>query len=624
MDKYLKTADTDWYKQRIIGIILIVSLCLMILLARLFYLQIIKGTEYRRLSENNSIRLQRIEPFRGIVFDRNGKMLVDNRPSYDISIITKDAKPVDETLVKLATHTGKPVQDLYDKLASQKRTPAYKPIPLIQDIDRNSLAMVEVHRYDLPGIEVNVKPLRHYVNNQSASHLLGYLGEISPREMSSGKFPDLKQGDLIGKFGIEKVFDDYLRGAAGGRQVEVNANGQVVRVIKTVPAAPGYNIFLTIDSDLQQKTEELMEGITGAAVAIEPPSGQILALVSSPTFDQNAFVNGLSREQWQNFITDPSKPLNNRAVQGEYPPASTYKILTAIAGLEEGVINEKTVFCCYGQYRFGGRYYRCWKRGGHGCVDVVQAIAQSCDVYFYQVGLALGVDRLAKYAKAAGLGAATGIDLSHEGQGLIPTADWKKRRTGVPWQEGETLSVSIGQGFNLVTPLQMAVMTAAVAMGGTRYQPQILKRIETVEGRQIKVSEPVVAGQLSIRPKTLALVKQGLWDVVNGERGTAKGARFLDVPISGKTGTAQVVSRKEDSEDDPDLIPDHLKAHAWFVGIAPTDTPKIAVAVIIEHGEHGSGAAAPIAREMIKTYLYKEELKAGPQMVAERKAGGIN
>jgi penicillin-binding protein 2 len=624
MDKYLKTAVTDWYKQRIIGIILIVSLCLMILLARLFYLQIIKGTEYRRLSENNSIRLQRIEPFRGIVFDRNGKMLVDNRPSYDISIITKDAKPVDETLVKLATHTGQPVQDLYDKLASQKRTPAYKPIPLIQDIDRNSLAMVEVHRYDLPGIEVNVKPLRHYVNNQSASHLLGYLGEISPREMSSGKFPDLKQGDLIGKFGIEKVFDDYLRGAAGGRQVEVNANGQVVRVIKTVPAAPGYNIFLTIDSDLQQKTEELMEGITGAAVAIEPPSGQILALVSSPTFDQNAFVNGLSREQWQNFITDPSKPLNNRAVQGEYPPASTYKILTAIAGLEEGVINEKTVFCCNGQYRFGGRYYRCWKRGGHGCVDVVQAIAQSCDVYFYQVGLALGVDRLAKYAKAAGLGAATGIDLGHEGQGLIPTADWKKRRTGVPWQEGETLSVSIGQGFNLVTPLQMAVLTAAVAMGGTRYQPQILKRIETVEGRQVKVSEPVVAGQLSIRPKTLALVKQGLWDVVNGERGTARGARFLDVPISGKTGTAQVVSRKEDSEDDPDLIPDHLKAHAWFVGIAPTDTPKIAVAVIIEHGEHGSGAAAPIAREMIKTYLYKEELKAGPQMVAERKSGRIN
>ncbi len=624
MDKYLKTADTDWYKQRIIGVILVVSICLAILLVRLFFLQVIKGAEYRRLSENNSIRLQRIEPFRGLVFDRNGKRLVDNRPSYDVSIITKNAKPVDDTLQKLAEYLGIPAQDLLEKLVNRKNGHSYKPISLVQDINRDSLAMVEVHRYDLPGIEVNAKPLRHYVKNQSGAHLLGYLGEISPKELSSGRFPDLIRGDLIGKFGIEKVFDDYLRGKLGGRQVEVNANGQVVRVIKTVPAYPGYNIFLTIDSDLQQKTEELLDGITGAAVAIEPSTGQILALVSSPTFDQNVFVNGLSRDQWQAFISDPTRPLNNRAVQGEYPPASTYKILTAIAGLEEGVINEKTVFCCNGQYRFGRRYYRCWKRGGHGCVDVVDAIAQSCDVYFYQVGLALGVDRLAHYAKALGLGTATGIDLGHEGRGLIPTAAWKKKRTGVAWQEGETLSVAIGQGFNLVTPLQMAVMTAAVAMGGTRYQPQILKRIETVEGRQVEVSEPILAGKFSISSKTLALVKRGLWNVVNGERGTARGARFLDVPISGKTGTAQVVSRKEGSEDDPDLVPDHLKAHAWFIGIAPTDTPEIAVAVIVEHGEHGSGAAAPVAREMIKTYLYKDQLLSVPQMIARRKTAELD
>jgi penicillin-binding protein 2 len=624
LDKYLKTADTEWYKQRIIGVILVVSVCLTVLLVRLFFLQIIKGAEYRRLSENNSIRLQRIEPFRGLVFDRNGKMLVDNRPSFDVSMITKNAKPVDETLRKLAENLGIPAQDLHEKLANTKNGHSYKPIPLVQDIGRDKLAMVEVHRYDLPGIEVNARPLRHYVKNQSASHLLGYLGEISPKELNSGRYPDLRRGDLIGKFGIERVFDESLRGKTGGRQVEVNANGQVVRVIKTVPAYPGFNIFLTIDSDLQQKTEELMEGIAGAAVAVEPSTGEILALVSSPTFDQNAFVNGLSRQQWQAFITDPTKPLNNRAVQGEYPPASTYKILTAIAGLEEGVINEKTVFCCYGQYRFGRRNYRCWKRGGHGCVNVVDAIAQSCDVFFYQVGLAVGVDRLAHYAKAAGLGSATGIDLSHEGRGLIPTAAWKKRRTGVAWQEGETLSVAIGQGFNLVTPLQMAVVTATVAMGGTRYQPQILKRIESVEGRQVKVSQPIVAGKLPISPKTLMLVKKGLWNVVNGERGTAKGARFLDVPISGKTGTAQVVSRKEDSEEDPDLIPDHLKAHAWFIGIAPTDRPEIALAVIVEHGEHGSGAAAPIAREMIKTYLYKQQLTSGPQMVATRKTVDLN
>ncbi|MGD8270458.1 MAG: penicillin-binding protein 2 [Desulfobacterales bacterium] len=619
MEKYLKTADTDWYKQRIIGVILVVVTCMTVLFVRLFFLQVIKGEEYRRLSENNSIRLQRIEPFRGIILDRNGKMLVDNRPSYDLSIIPRDAKPVDETLARLSTYIKVPAEELNKQIQSQKGALPYKPVPLIQDIGRDNLALVEVHRYDLPGIDVNVKPLRHYLNHQSASHLLGYLGEISPRELNSGRYADLRSGDLIGKNGIEKVFDNYLRGKSGGRQVEVNATGQVVRVLDTVPASPGYNVYLAIDSDLQKKTEELLEGVTGAAVAVEPSTGQVIALVSSPTFDQNAFVSGLSHEQWQDFISDPAKPLTNRAVQGEYPPASTFKILTAIAGLEEGAINEKTVFCCPGSYRFRGRDYRCWKRGGHGCLNIVQAIAQSCDVFFYQVGLAVGVDRLAWYAKAAGLGLPTGIDLSHEAKGLVPTAAWKKRRTGVEWQEGETLSIAIGQGFNLVTPLQMAVMTAAIANGGKIYQPQILTRVVSADGQTVKAVDPVVIGQLPISDGTLAIVKKGLREVVSGERGTAKGSRLFDLPISGKTGTAQVVGRKEEEVEDPPPTPDHLKDHAWFVAFAPSDDPKIAIAVVVEHGEHGSGAGAPIAREMIKTYLLRDRLKQVPQIVAERK-----
>ncbi|MFO7685363.1 MAG: penicillin-binding protein 2 [Desulfobacterales bacterium] len=623
MEKYLKTADTDWYKTRIIGVILVVVTCMTVLFVRLFFLQVIKGEEYRRLSENNSIRLQRIEPFRGIILDRNGQMLVDNRPAYDLSIIPRDARPVAETLARLSAYLDVPAERLIAQSESQKSAFSYKPVLLIQDIGRDNLALFEVHRYDLPGIEVDVKPLRHYLNNQSAAHLLGYIGQISPRELDSGKYAGLKSGDLIGKNGIEKVFDDYLRGQSGGRQVEVNATGQVVRVLDTVPATPGYNVYLTIDAELQKKTEELLEGVIGAAVAIEPSTGQILTLVSSPTFDQNAFVSGLSHEQWQSFVSDPTKPLTNRAVQGEYPPASTYKILTAIAGLEEGVITEKTVFCCPGSYRFRGRDYRCWKKGGHGCVSVVQAIAQSCDVFFYQVGLAVGVDRLAWYAKAAGLGTPTGIDLNHEMGGLIPTAAWKKRRTGVDWQEGETLSVAIGQGFNLATPLQMAVMTAAVANGGTRYRPQLLLSVESAAGRSVKKVEPVVTGRLPVSEKTLALVKKGLWEVVNGERGTAKGARLFDLPISGKTGTAQVVGRKEGEEEETSS-PAHLKDHAWFVAFAPSENPKIAIAVLVENGEHGSGAAAPVAREMVKTYLLRDRLKPAPQLVAEQKPGGSN
>ncbi len=608
MDKYLKTADSDWYKQRIIGVILCVFACFAVLFVRLFFLQIIKGGELRRLSENNSIRLQRIDPFRGIIFDRNRKMLVDNRPSFNVNVILRNARPVDQTLNKLSKYLGVPDVELAEKIAGQKRISSYKPILLKQDIGRNAVAAVEVHKYDLPGIEVNVKPRRHYLYRQSAAHLLGYLGEISSSELNSGKYPELRSGDLIGKLGIERAYDHYLRGKSGGRQVEVNATGQVVSILKTVNAHAGQNVYLTIDQDVQEKAEELLSGVTGAAVAIEPSTGQVLALASSPSFDQNTIVGGMTHEQWQAFVTDPLKPLTNRALQGEYPPASTYKILTAIAGLEEGVIDENTVFCCPGHYRFKGRDYRCWKKGGHGCVSVVQAIAESCDVFFYQVGQAVGVDRLAWYAKALGLGTISGINLPHEARGLIPTAAWKQRRTGIEWQEGETLSLAIGQGFNLVTPLQMAVMVSAIANGGTRFKPEILMKVETAEGRLVKETEPMITGKLPVSPRTMELVKQGLWEVVNTDKGTAKGARLFGLQVSGKTGTAQVIGRKEGEEEDADL-PDHLKPHAWFVAYAPSDDPGIAVAVVVENGEHGSSAAAPIAREMIKAYLLKDQMR---------------
>ena len=604
-DKYLKTADPEWFRQRVTGVMICVLAAFAVLLVRLMYLQVIRGEEYHLLSLNNRIRLQSIDPPRGLIYDRNGHVLVENRPSFDVDITLKDAGKVEETVQKVAQHLDVPSEELMQKLTTSTSISAYKPILLRQDIGRNALASIEAHKYDLPGISVNVKLRRHYLNVQDAAHLIGYLSEISPSELAAKKYPGRRRGDFIGKFGAEKAYENYLRGTRGGRQVEVNANGQVVRVLKTVAAKPGHNIYLTIDHGLQKKAEKLLRGVAGAAVAMEPNSGHILALASSPSFNQNHFAVGMSHDQWDTLISNPFRPMENKAIQGEYPPGSTYKIITAIAGLDEGVIDVNTEVFCPGHYRFGNRTYRCWKKGGHGQVEIIKAITESCDVYFYKVGELLGVDRLAWYAKASGLGFPTGINLDKEAKGLIPTAAWKKKRVGVPWQKGETLSVAIGQGFNLATPLQMVGMTAAIANGGTRYKPIIMEAIKTPDGRLLHQNQTQVIGKVPISAPTLELVKTGLWAVVNSDHGTARGSRLADIEISGKTGTSQVISRKKNETRSEEERPAHQRPHAWFVAYAPSENPKIAVAVLIEHGEHGSSAAAPVARELIKTYLRK-------------------
>jgi penicillin-binding protein 2 len=605
MDRYLKTADPDWYKQRITGVIICALAAFVMLIIRLIYLQVFMGDEFRRLSLNNSIRLQNIDPPRGWIYDRKGDLLVDNRPSFDVNITPKDAAPLQRTLEKLSQHLQTPEGLLLSQIKQTRGASAYQPRLLKQDVGRDTLAAIEVNKYDLPGVSVDVNLRRHYIHERLASHLIGYLSEISPAELKSGSYPDCRSGDLIGKFGVEKSYENLLRGKRGGRQVEVSANGLVMRILKTVDAEAGNNVYLTIDQQLQHRTEVLLEGVVGAAVAIEPDTGRILALVSSPSFDQNSFVGGITHEQWDSLISNPFRPMSNRAIQGEYPPGSTYKIITALAGLQEGVIDAQTTLNCPGYYRYGNRVYRCWKKGGHGKVNILKAVEESCDVFFYQVGERLGVDRLAWYAKAFGLGSPTGISLGQEAHGLIPTAAWKERRTGIPWQKGETLSVAIGQGFNLATPLQMAVVAAAVGNGGNRYQPMILDRIQSADGKIIKKNVPRLTGKLPISPVNLGLVKKGLWKVVNGENGTARGSHLADIDMSGKTGTSQVISSKEDETLAEEDIPIHQRAHAWFVAYAPSEQPTIAVAVVVEHGEHGSGAAAPIAREMIKTYLRK-------------------
>ena len=610
MTDYLDNVDSDWFSQRISVTLTVIVAAFVILVARLLYLQVIEGEELRRLSEINSIRLKSVDAPRGLIYDTHGRLLVDNRPSYDLSVIVKDADPLAQTIEKLSRYTGIQEMQLWERLEAAKATRAYKPVLLKSDINRDALAAIEVNRWDLPGIVVDVSPRRDYIFSPSSAHILGYMGEIGAEDLKKKIYDDCKTGDYIGKYGIERAREHWLRGKRGGQQVEVNATGQVVRVLNTVDAIPGHNIILSIDQALQETAEQMLSGKGGAAVAVEPSTGQILAMASSPSFDQNAFISGMSHETWNALISDPLHPLENKAIQAEYPPASTYKIISAAAGLEEGVIDAGTSYFCPGFLKFGNRTYRCWKKWGHGEVEIIKALRESCDVYFYKVGQELGVDRLAWYARAFGLGEPTGVDLDHEGGGLVPTAQWKKKRVGISWQKGETLSIVIGQGFNLTTPLQMAMVAAAVGNGGIRYRPTIVKTIRTADGKIAYDSDPEIVGRLPISEKTLQLVREGLFQVVNDRHGTAWHSRLDGVAMCGKTGTAQVVGRREDDADG-DGEGDLIKDHAWFVAYAPRENPRIAVAVIVEHGEHGSSAAAPVAAEMIRFYLSGGQPKGG-------------
>jgi penicillin-binding protein 2 len=602
-----KSEEVERFKQRIVAGMIAVAAAFILLALRLAYLQIVMGEEYRRLSLTNSIRLQSVDPPRGLIFARDGTKLAENRPSFDVNVTPRDAGNLEQVLSELAAHLQVPAEELAARVKSDRGLAAYKPVLLRQDIGRDTLAAIEAHKLELPGVTVNVRLRRHYLDGTIASHVIGYMGEINPGELKSGDFPDLRGGDFIGKFGVERSFESHLRGEPGGRQVEVSATGQVMRVLRTVPAKPGRNVTLTLDRGLQRRTEELLEGLAGAAVAVDPRDGRVLALASSPSFNQNAFVGPIPTDLWEAFVQHPFRPLENKAIQGEYPPGSTFKIVSALAGLEEKVIDETTAFDCAGALPFGGRDFRCWKKEGHGRVDVRRALTESCDVFFYRVGLRLGVDRLAWYAKACGLGGRTGIGLEPESRGLIPSSAWKRKRFGVPWQEGETLSVVIGQGYTLATPLQMAALAAAVGNGGRRFRPAILERVQTVEGEVVYQNTPQELGRLPASPKTLKIIQQGLWGAVNGPGGTARRSALPDIEVAGKTGTSQVVGRRETGEEVP---PVHLRPHAWFVCYAPAAAPRIAVAVVVENGEHGSSGAGPIAREMLKHYLRRETLPA--------------
>jgi penicillin-binding protein 2 len=575
-----------------------------ILVSRLWFLQIVNGPAYRDKSENNRIRLQDIPPFRGMILDRNGEVLVDNRPSYDLYMIPEEVQDRAQLLDRLTRFCDIDPEEAAATLDRAARGYPFNPVCLKRDISRDELASIESHRFDLPGVLIHVSPQRHYFHEGLASHVLGYVGQISEEQLSSGRFPANRAGDLIGKWGVERKWQTELNGVRGGEQVEVDAAGRKITVVSRKPPTSGADICLTIDKDLQALAEKSLEGKHGAVVALNPTNGEVLAMASSPSYDPNLFIRGLDERTWQDMISSKDYPLQNRAMAGQYPPGSIFKIVVALAALEEGLISPEEEVFCNGSFSLGDATFRCWKRYGHGKVNLHRALVESCDVYFYVVGRRLGVDKIAQYAKRMGLGKETGLDLGNEKEGLIPTSEWKMRRWGVPWQPGETVSTAIGQSFVLTTPLQVANLISLVFNGGHLYRPQVTRWVRRANGESLFEFAPLPAGDAGIRPAHLELVKKALVAVVNETRGTGSKARLNGIAVAGKTGTAQVVAlRRENASKKEDDIPLKFRDHAWFVAIAPASDPKIAVSVLVEHGGHGGSTAAPIAKKIIEAYL---------------------
>ena len=571
-----------------------------LLLARLWTLQIMHGEEMRTLSENNRIRLHRVQATRGTVLDRAGRVLVDSRPSFDAVLVPEDSHNVELTVENLAHLLNQGAAEVHALLAQTSSRPPFAELTVRRDLSWDEVVALETHQLDLPGVSLQITPRRSYPLGQRFAHLLGYVGEASPDDLAAD--PQYRMGDLVGKAGLEKRWESYLRGVDGGQQVEVDAVGRKLRVLREVEEVPGDTIKLTVDLDLQNAAAQALGDHDGAVVAIDPNTGGILAFVDQPAFDPNVFARGVRPDEWRALLTDKHRPLNNRAIQGQYPPGSTFKIVVATAALEEGIINPFTRINCPGGVQFGNHYFRCWKKGGHGGMNLHEAIVQSCDVFFYQVAQRLGIDAIARYARAFGLGMPTGIGLEHEQAGTIPDVEWKRRRFKQPWYAGETLSNAIGQGYVTATPLQMANLISTMAVG-KRYRPHFVREVESPDGEVVQREQPEVMASLAVRDTTLRQVREALRDVVNTDRGTGKKARLNGIEAAGKTGTSQVVAMGKERLK-ASQVPWNRRDHAWFVAYAPVDAPEIAVAVLVEHAEGGGGAvAAPVAHDVMQTYF---------------------
>ncbi len=615
--KKIDADELNQLKKRTDSVTLVIIFFIAVIIARLWFLQIHNGSKYREKADNNRVRMLDIVAPRGNILDSEGHTIITNRPSFNIVWVKEDSPDPDEIIKKLSLILNEEIAVLLKRVRESLDNPRHIPILLKEDIDWKTLVYIENNHYDLPGVRIEVLPRRNYLFGDFGSHLIGYTGEINQKELEERKWENYQGGNQIGKRGFEKLYEEELRGDKGVVYMEVDAHGFEQRQLKGKEPLPGNDLQLTIDLDLQLEAEKAMIDKAGAVVAMDVNSGRILAFASAPPVRLEDFVGGISTKNWQALLNDIKRPLVHKTIQGQYPPGSTYKIVTALAGLSKGAINSNTVFYCAGSMPFGNRRYGCWKKGGHGAVSLHRALAESCDVYFYQVGLKVGVDSLAEYANRLGLGHKTGIEFEYEKSGLIPTSNWKKLVKGEPWQEGETLSIAIGQGFNLVTPLQICQMTSALANGGLLYKPFLIEKIIDPEGQVVKQFLPTVDVELVGMDNYLALIREGLVGAVNDKRGTGKTARLKDVTVAGKTGTAQVVAMEKFKEVDEEDVAYKHRDHAWFTSFAPAENPEIAVTVLVEHGGHGGSAAAPVAKMVLEKYFAKkyglgtEEVKEG-------------
>ena len=591
--------DERAFGRRLVWLSVFAATVFFLLIMRLWYLQILNAGDFLALSEHNRLRLVPVAAPRGAILDRNGKVLVGNTPSFSVAVIQQDVKDRDTLLFRISRMLGLDTAELLDKWEKGRKRAKFYPIFLASGISRDQVELLEENRLHLPGLDVEIKPVREYPNGSLASHLLGHIGEISEEELERADFGGYHSGDYVGKGGVERSWEKELHGADGGRQIEVDARGRVLRTMSESSPTVGNTVMLTIDLDIQKRAEAAFGGQAGAAVTMDVKTGEILAFVSNPGFDPALFTRRMPPEQWKAYLEDKRHPLENKALKGQYPPGSTFKIITAIAGLEEGLINADTTVECPGSYKVGNQVFKCWDKHGHGPVNLRRALKESCDVYFYKLGERLGVDRIAEYAKKFNLGAPMGIGLENEKGGLIPTAGWKEKKQGKKWFRGETLPVSIGQGYVLTTPVQLASMISTVANEGTVYRPYLIKKVLDKDGAVLREFGPTAVARADVKSSSFRLVKEGLLAVVNEAKGTGGMARLYEVKVAGKTGTSQVVKLR----DKKGGIPYEHRDHALFVAFAPYDKPEVAVAVVVEHGEHGGSAAAPIAGKILRAYF---------------------
>jgi penicillin-binding protein 2 len=565
--------------------------------------QIVQHEEFKDRAANNHLRQLALRAPRGVVLDRHGEVLVSNRVTFNISLVREQVKDLDRTLAILAEATGVEEAALRERVERFRREPPYRPIVLIPNAGDELRIAVSARALELPGVIAEEMPTRRYPTDAVAAHLFGYVTEVREEQLQRPEFQGIGPGAIVGQAGIEAVYNQLLMGEEGRREVIVNSTGREIDVLRIDDPVEGHGIQLTIDADLQRSLEDAFRhaGYNGAAVILQPQTGEVLSLVSLPAYNPNDFATGISRASWATLNSDRLYPLSNRALQNRYSPGSTFKIVVAVAALEEGVATPDRRIHCAGAASFYGRPFQCWRRGGHGTLDMRQAIAQSCNVYFYTLGNMLGIDRIHKWAAALGLAERTGIDLPNEVPSVMPSSEWNLRTFGERWYPGETVSVSIGQGKVSTTPLSLAVMMMTLANGGIRHTPHVLKAVDRGQGLDpVPLSEP--RSNVRFKDVTVRTLHDGLWSAVHG--GTAGRARVPDRDVSGKTGTAQVISlgaARAAAERGQEV-----RHHGWFVFFAPRDNPEIAGVILAEHAG-GSGESLPIARHAIETYFAKKE-----------------